>query len=234
MNGQIVHDSLHSRAGWTQSYLLKAGATIVGYGAIAVGGPWRNTRTVFEFYVSPEYRSRIFDLFETLVAGAGITAFEVQTNDILLTIVLHAWCHNASSDKIIFHDKLTTTLPSNGAVLRRAIPEDVAQIFSHRDQPVGDWLLEVNGGILFHYNKPYGDIYLEVAALFRRHGLGSYLLQELKRICYEGGSVPCVRCRATNLPSIKTIQKAGFAPCAHVLVGPLSPPPALMEESIPE
>ncbi len=41
MNCQIVHDSLHSRKGWTQSYLLIVGGAIAGYGAIVVGGPWK-------------------------------------------------------------------------------------------------------------------------------------------------------------------------------------------------
>ncbi len=46
------------------------------------------------------------------------------------------------------------------------------------------------GDILYHYNRPYGDIYMKVGEPFRKRGLGSFLVQELKRICYEGGSVP--------------------------------------------
>ena len=46
------------------------------------------------------------------------------------------------------------------------------------------------GGILFHYNRPFGDIYMEVAEPFRRRGFGSFLVQELKRVCYGGGHVP--------------------------------------------
>lgn len=227
MQCQIVHDSLHAREGWTQSYLLKVGSVVVGYGAVAVAGPWRGTKTVFEFYVAPEHRSQAFDLFEAFVATAGVTAFEVQTNDVLLTSLLHLWCPGATSEKIVFHDKLSTALPAHSTIFRRATPDDAAKIFPHKDEPVGDWVLEVNGviaatgGILFHYNRPYGDIYMEVAPSFRRRGLGSYLVQELKRVCYEGGSVPCARCRPANLASRKTLQKAGFVPCAHILVGPL-------------
>jgi GNAT superfamily N-acetyltransferase len=36
--------------------------------------------------------------------------------------------------------------------------------------------------LFFHYNPPYGDVYMEVAEPFRRRGLGAYLVQELKRI----------------------------------------------------
>jgi len=227
---QIVHDSLHAREGWTQSYLLKAGPAAAGYGSVAVAGPWRGTKTVFEFYVAPEHRAHSFELFEVFVTAAGATAFEVQTNDVLLTVMLHLWCPNAASEKIVFRDKTTTTLPANGAIFRRTGPDDLTRNFPHKDEPVGDWLLELDGavvatgGILYHYNPPYGDIYMEVAAPFRRRGLGSYLVQELKRECYAGGKIPCARCNPDNLASRRTLQKAGFAPIAHILVGPLQQP----------
>jgi GNAT superfamily N-acetyltransferase len=230
MKCQIVHDSLHSREGWTQSYLLKAGTTTAGYGAIAVAGPWLGTRTAFEFHVVPEYRLHLFDLFAVFAATAGVTAFEVQTNDGPLTLILHAWCRHTTSEKIVCHDKFTSALPANGTLFRRASADDAARIFPHQMEPVGDWLLELageivaTGGILYHYNKPYGDIYMEVAPAFRQRGFGAYLVQELKRICYVAGNVPCARYSPTNLASRKTLQKAGFAPCAHILVGQSTPP----------
>jgi GNAT superfamily N-acetyltransferase len=78
------------------------------------------------------------------------------------------------------------------------------------------------GDILFHYNRPYGDIYMKVGEPFRRRGLGAYLVQELKRVCYQQGSVPAARCNTKNIPSRKTLQKAGFVPCGHILTGTIS------------
>ena len=75
------------------------------------------------------------------------------------------------------------------------------------------------GGLMFHYNVPYTDIYMEVAEPFRRRGFGSYFVQELKRLAYELESVPCARCNPSNIPSRKTLQKAGFVPYAHILNG---------------
>lgn len=228
MQCQIVHDSLHSREGWTKSYQLNIDQVAVGYGTVVIDGPWKGTNTVFEFYVAPEYRPQASDLFEVLGVTAAITGFVVQTNNALLTEMLRPWSAGASCEKIVFHDKLSTSLPANGAILRRVTSGDVARIFPHHAEPVGDWLLEIDnriaatGGILFHYNRPYGDISMEVAAPFRRHGFGSYLVQELKRVCREGGSVPCARCSPSNIGSHKTLQKAGFAPCAEILTGPLS------------
>jgi hypothetical protein len=40
MSCQIIHDSIHSRPGWTQEYLLIEDGVKVGYGSVAVGGPW--------------------------------------------------------------------------------------------------------------------------------------------------------------------------------------------------
>ena len=79
------------------------------------------------------------------------------------------------------------------------------------------------GGALHHYNPPYADLFMEVSEAHRRHGHGSYLVQELKRICYESGNKPAARCDASNVASRQTLQKAGFLPCARLLVGDVIP-----------
>ena len=71
----------------------------------------------------------------------------------------------------------------------------------------GEWVLEVagtavgKGGILFHYNPPYGDIYMEVDEPHRDRGYGGYLVQELKRLCRELGGLPGARYDPTNIAS---------------------------------
>jgi GNAT superfamily N-acetyltransferase len=225
MNCQIIHDSLHFRKGWTEPYRLMLDDIVVGYGSIVVGGPWKGKPAIFEFYVAPPYCTRLFELFDALLAACGAEKIETQSNDPLLTPMLHTFAESVASEAILFHDRLTTVHPANGAIFRRAMPDDSARIFPHRVEPVGEWVLEVDGviagtgGILFHYNRPYGDIYMEVAESFRRRGLGSYLVQELKRVCYEQGSVPAARCGPTNHASRNTLQKAGFVPCGHILTG---------------
>jgi GNAT superfamily N-acetyltransferase len=79
------------------------------------------------------------------------------------------------------------------------------------------------GGLFFHYNPPYGDIYMEVAAAHRRRGLGSYLVQELKRLCREMGCVPAARCNTANVASRLALQRAGMFPCARIVQGRLVP-----------
>jgi GNAT superfamily N-acetyltransferase len=81
------------------------------------------------------------------------------------------------------------------------------------------WYPEFRELLLFHYNVPYGDIFMGVAEPLRRRGYGSYLIQELKRTAYEMGKVPAARCNATNVASRASLQKAGMLPCARVLTG---------------
>jgi GNAT superfamily N-acetyltransferase len=224
-NCQIVHDSIHQRPGWTRSYLLDLGGVPVAFGSIAIGGPWQDKPTIFEFYVLPEHRSRAFACFEVFLTASGARYFEVQTSDILLTVMLHTYAREIASEKIVFHDQLTTSLPPNGAVLRRVTAEKEIRLCQEQRQGGGEWLLEVEGtvaakgGILFHYNQPYGDIYMEVFEPFRKRGLGSYLVQELKRESYQLGAIPCARCDPTNVPSRQTLQRAGFVPFANILNG---------------
>ena len=56
-----------------------------------------------------------------------------------------------------------------------------------------------------------------------QQGFGSYLVQELKRVCYEAGKKPAARCNADNVASRRTLQKAGFLPCGRLLVGDVTP-----------
>jgi RimJ/RimL family protein N-acetyltransferase len=117
---------------------------------------------------------------------------------------------------------------ASGTTLRCVTPpEDIQTAIAER-QGGGEWVVEIDGavvargGILFHYNRPYGDIHMSVNEPFRRRGIGTYLVQELKRLCYELGTIPCARCSTTNAPSRRTLQRAGFVPFAHILSGSLS------------
>ncbi|MGC9940561.1 MAG: GNAT family N-acetyltransferase [Verrucomicrobiota bacterium] len=223
MNCQIIHDSIHSRPGWSQEYVLSAGGGPVGYGSIAVSGPWQEKPSIYEFYVLPYFRSRLLDLFSVLLAASRAKRIETQSNDSMLTAMLHTFAGEVVSESILYHDKLTTALAPAEASFRRAVASDdpkipADQLFSHGVVEIGG-VVAAKGGILFHYNRPYGDIYLEVAEAFRRRGLGSYLVQELKRVCYEQGNIPSARCNLKNIASRKTLQKAGFVPCGHILIG---------------
>jgi GNAT superfamily N-acetyltransferase len=223
MSCQIIHDSIHDRAGWTREYLLAVAGKTVGYGSVAVAGPWTGKPTVYEFYVAPNHRLRMFDLFRALLATSAADSIEVQSNDTLATVMLHTFASPVTSESILFHDKLLTSHAPSAAIFREPTASEAPDVAAVDRKWHG--VIEVEGevaatgGILFHYNRPFGDIFMEVAEPFRRRGYGSFLVQELKRVCYEGGHVPAARCNTDNVASQRTLQKAGFVPCGHILTG---------------
>ena len=223
MDCQIIHDSIHVRAGWTREYAVYVGSDAVGYGSVAVGGPWTGHPTVYEFHVVPLHRLRLFDLFHALLEASGAVAIEVQSNDVLATVMLHAFAPQVTSESILFQDQLTTAFRPAGAVFREPLPGECPDVSA--SQLPWHGVVEVEGrvagrgGILFHYNRPYGDIYMDVEASFRRRGVGSYLVQELKRVAREGGHIPAARCNPANEASRRTLQRSGFVPCGHILTG---------------
>jgi hypothetical protein len=226
MNCQITKDSIHARPGWSLEYLLTLDNEPAAYASIAIAGPWKDKPTVYEYFVLPDHRTRAFDLFTELLAATKPVAIEIQSNAPMLTIMLHTFAQNVTSESILFHDHITTHLPPPpGVTLRHPTPADNLDLLPHQFPTHA--VLEINneiaatGGILFHYNPPYGDIYMEVHEPFRRRGLGAYLVQELKRIARERNNTPAARCNVNNIPSRKTLQKAGFVPCGHILVGKL-------------
>ena len=224
-NCQITKDSIHSRPGWTRSYLLHIGGRVAGFGSVAEAGPWKDKPTVFEFYVLPEWRGRSFDLFEAFMAASGPRFFEVQTSDSLLTVMLHTYGRDLASESIVFRDELTTSLAVQGAALKRVTSEKESVCCFQERAGRSEWTLELSakavgsGALLFHYNHPYCDVAMEINEEYRRRGLGAYLVQELKRIAYEMGGIPAARCNTSNAASRKTLQKAGLVPFAHILVG---------------
>ena len=228
MNCQIVHDSIHRREGWTLSYLLEVNGATAGFGSVAIAGPWKDKPTVFEFYLMAEHRCRAFHCFEALLGASGARFLEVQTNDALLTCLALAYGRAVESEKVVFRDQHTTRLASGGAKLCAQASDEAIRACLERRQGGGEWVLESEGavvgkgGILFHYNRPYGDIYMEVNEDYRHRGLGSFLVQELKRECYRLGAVPCARCNPTNVASRLTLQRAGFVPSGLILIGAIA------------
>lgn len=223
MNAQIVHDSWHRR-GLTNSYLCHLDDEIVGYGAVG-GVPPDPKEIVKEFFIRPAHRRFALPFFRELIAVSGARQIAAQTNDQLLTLMLLDCGTEWSSDAILFADAITTTLPVPADVTLRPVARDEHdRVFVHTAEPVGEWGLQCDSGeiaatagFLCHYNPPYGDVYMEVDERYRRRGFGSYLVQEVKRLCRESGRVPAARTGIDNVASRRTLERAGLLPCARIL-----------------
>lgn len=228
MNCQIIHDSLHTRPGWTEEYELAISSERVGYGSVAVAGPWREAPALYELYIVPSSRVHFFDLAELLLRTSRAPAIEVQSNDRLGLLLLHAFGRDVSAESILFEDAATTEYVVDGAVWRQPRPDETPGLPD--DDRAWRGIVEIDGevaasgGVMFHYNPPYADLYMEVAEPFRRRGLGTLVVQHLKRLCREHGFIPSARCNPGNAASRRTLQRAGFAPCGHILNGRVSLP----------
>ena len=225
MQCQIIHDSIHLRPGWSAEYVLEMDGAWVGYGSVAIAGPWKTTHSLYEFYVKRGSRQHIFELFAALRAKCKVSRIETQTNDPFLSVMLHTFAENVHAEAILFEDQCETRLQPDSAGFRPREDPDVELLKALELDDTAGWVVTWNGaiagagGVLYHYNRPYGDIYMKIAESFQGKGLGAYLVQELKKACLTGGSVPAARCSVTNLASRRTLQKAGFVPCGNLVSG---------------
>ncbi len=220
LNCQFVHDSI-LRRGLADPYLLRVDGQVAGY-----GGVWNmyDPGRVMEFYPLPDRRALALPLYQALLEASAAVQLQAQTNLPLMLLMLMECGHTLRPEAVLFDDAFTSRLPNPGVTLRPLPKEEASTVFTHHHEPVGDWALEADGevvatgGALFHYNPPYGDLYMEVAEPHRQRGYGAYLIQELKRIGYERGNRPAARCDPANVASRNTMAKAGMLPCGRILV----------------
>jgi GNAT superfamily N-acetyltransferase len=221
MNCQIIHDSF-PRRGFSDAYLIRLGGRIAGYGLVANR---HDPDTVNEFYTLPADRAAALPMFRQLLEVSQATRIRAQSNDRLMLLMLYDCAANITSDTILFEDAFSTHLTCPTGLLRKVTEADKEQLEANKLDSGAGWVIESDGvpvaagDVLFHYNPPYGDIYMAVHEGYRRRGFGSYLVQELKRIAYEMGKTPAARCNVANVGSRKTLQKAGLLPCGRILVG---------------
>ena len=99
--------------------MLELNGTDVGYGSVAMAGPWRESHALYEFDVQPAHRMRTFYLFASLLAVCDVKIIEMQTNDRLLTTMLHTFTTNLWTEKILFEDGFETSYALPGAQFGR-------------------------------------------------------------------------------------------------------------------
>jgi GNAT superfamily N-acetyltransferase len=221
MNCQIVKDSF-ARRGFSDAYLIRDQGAVAGYGLVA---RHHEPDSLHELYLVPQFEAAALPIVRQLLAVSSAKKIVTQTNDRLLLLMLYDCTTNITSETILFGDAYTTNLQCSTGKFRKVTEADKARLFEHKHEPGGDWMIECDGvpvatgGALFHYNPPYGDLYMEVHEAYRRRGFGSYLLQEVKSVCYEMGKIPAAGCNVSNTGSRRSLEKAGMLPCARILLG---------------
>ena len=221
-NFQIRYHSCHER-NWSDSYLLTVDDVSIGYGSVKGKEKLTDRDAIFEFFIILPYRKISNAVFSALLKASGAVCIECQSNDLLLSSLLFQFSQSIHSDVVLFEDKVMTEHRLPGIIFRPPKKDDT--IFKHTVEPAGEYVLEksgeivATGGWMLHYNMPFADLYMEVKEDCRRMGLGSFLIQELKKECYLSGRVPAARCNIQNNASKGTLLKAGMAICGFMLTG---------------
>lgn len=212
-NFQIRYNACYER-GWTDTYIIFSNEQKIGYGSVKGNENLSDRDTIFEFYIIPSFRNQSSPAFLKLLGISQAKFIECQTNEKLLTHLLYQYGHNISSDTILFEENSTTEMMPDKMLFRQRNETDT--VFEHKAEPVGPYVIEANnrvvatGGFLLHYNMPFADLYMEVKEEERRKGIGSFLIQEIKKQCYLAGRVPAARTGTDNMASKNTLLKAGL------------------------
>ena len=214
---QIVRDSVLWR-GLAEPWLIRVDGHPAGYGSVWTAHfPGR----ALEFFLLPQYRGDTPALAWSFLSASGATQIEAQTNVPAMVDLLFTFATDIRQEYILFGDGAPGTLSVPGAVLRPRGAGDAG--------PEGERVVEWNGrvvaagGIQGHYNPSYADLHMEVVPEARGLGIGSWLIQELARICREGGRIPAARCDPGNHASRRALERGGLRPCGRLLYGEVLP-----------
>jgi predicted acetyltransferase len=88
---------------------------------------------------------------------------------------------------------------------RALIGQEQVYVLVNDNELIGAGECRISNG-----QTPYADLGMITGKKHRRQGIGLYILAMLKQECYQRSAKPICSCAADNLPSRKTIEKAGF------------------------
>lgn len=215
---QFIHNKCHLY-GWADVYVFSDSGNTIGYGSVWGKDHRKDRDTIFEYYLIPDYRKHAPSLFRQFVNACGAPYLECQTNDPLLAAMMFTHATDIHAQSVLFEDEAETGLSVKDVAFIRQ-----PHLTDHPDDR-GGYVLEANGevmatgGFMLNYNFPYADIYLEVKEAYRQRGLGSLMIQELKKEIYKADRVPAARCNIKNTVSRSALLKAGFQVCGYLLEG---------------
>lgn len=220
---QFIHNKCHLY-GWADVYVFMDGDVKFGYGSVWGRENRKDRDTIFEFYLLPEYQPHASSVFNEFASVCQAPYMECQTNDQLLAAMMFEHAEDIHAQSVLFEDDADKDLRVKDAVFK-TLPHTT----DHPDDR-GGYVIDVQGevastgGFMLNYNFPYADIYMEVKETFRKRGIGSLMVQELKREIYKAHRVPAARCNIKNLASRATLLKAGFRLCGYLLEGKIKQP----------
>ena len=215
-NFQFICNKCHDY-GWADTYFFMMNGAKIGYGSVWGTDKREDRDTIFEFFVIKPFRKFSDLIFTRFCSLSNAIMIEAQSNDHLLSEMMFGYSKNILAEAILFEDSFETNIRIPGVIFRKRQDND------EMGEDDSDYVLEkdgqvvASGGLMLNYNIPYADIYMQVKEPFRKQGLGSLIVQELKNEAYLIKRVPAARCNINNHISKRTLLKAGFKICGHRL-----------------
>lgn len=207
---------------WCDGYGIFEANDLIGYGLVKGKDNFRDRDSIFEYHLKTQ-SGQSLTIFKKLIAISHAKYIECQTNDLVLSGLMRQLTQLIQPESILFQFDDPTNFAFADVLFRERSDSD--QVFEHEHEPIGEYVLEhenmvvATGGFYAHYNPPFVDLFMEVHPGFRNRGYGSFLLQEVIKICRQQGKTPAARCAVTNMASQKTLLKAGLVKVGEVQVG---------------
>ncbi len=192
---------------------------------------------LLRFHLWDNYLDRAEAIFHWIISHYSIQQAFVSTIEPLYFSLCLDVQKNIMLHSYLFRDHQSRDLSSGlgKSLFRKAEKrelDDIVRFYQANTEGPGEWIepflhTRLNRGELFvlyeqqtliaagecipsQQQPPYADLGMVVARSYRGRGVGSFLLTQLKKHCYEMGWRPICSCEAANRASKRAIEKAGF------------------------
>jgi len=215
-NCQIVRFTNLTR-GFAYPIAVETDGKVVAYGAVRTTD---DEDALIEYHCDEDVQSGSDGFVREILRFSGAPWIESQSNIPTLQAISQRFGIEHEEGPILFRRGQCHEIRLAGASFRPRGAADV--IFAHSVEPIGDWVVEfagrvvATGGCLTHYNAPYADLFMEVEQSARRCGFGSFLLQELQKVCASQGLIPAARCDHDNIASARCLVRSGMEMCGRI------------------
>lgn len=188
-------------------------------------------KTLVQFYVSKKYFVYSPDIFEYVIKSNIVEKAAVSTKESEFLSLCLDYQKSLDVDMYLFNDNqnIVKELDNfNNISFRFAKINDVNTIKNKCDTAYegyyedliennqlfvlysGNTLLGIGEFRIIKSNSQYGDIGVVVAEEYRRKGIATYIITQLKKHCYNNDLKPMACCNIKNIASKKTLEKSGL------------------------
>jgi len=194
-------------------------------------------QNLLRFHLLENYLDRAQEIFQQIISTHNIQHALASTIEPLYFSLCLDVQKNTTPHSYLFRDNQPRELSSglSKSLFRKAERRELAGIvrfYQANTEGPGEWiepflnarlqreelfvlydqqtLVATGECIPSQKQPPYADLGMVVARSYRGRGVGSFLLTQLKKHCYEMGWKPICSCEASNRASKRAIEKAGF------------------------